>query len=240
MENLQNIGSCFHDFHFAHGLVLSLFLAGLVGGFSHCVAMCGPFVVAQSGQMEKITDGLLLPYHIGRLITYVFLSVLFYSVLNLVFLYLPIRAYVIAPILFVASFLFLMNAFPQIAKIFPWAHTIRISIPYQWVNGAFQKLSSDPTSSKKLIMGMILGFMPCGMVTTALIASATAPDIVTAALAMAAFGAGTIPALVITAYGAQAIQLKYPLAMPYITKGMMLWSSAWLLILAGLTLIQTR
>ena len=237
MDILQNIGTCLHTLNLRHGLVVSLFLAGMVGGFSHCVAMCGPFVIAQSGKMEKITDGMLLPYHIGRLITYVFLSGLFYSVLNMVFLFLPIRAYIIAPILFAASCLFLMNAFPQIARIFPLVHALCLAIPYQWLSSAFQKLSHNPTNFKKLMMGLILGFMPCGMVKTAIMASVTAPDIGTAVLSMAAFGLGTVPALILTAVGAQAIECKYPHAMPYITKGMMVWSSAWLLILAGLTLI---
>jgi hypothetical protein len=29
------------------GLSLALFLAGLAGSFTHCVGMCGPFVIAQ-------------------------------------------------------------------------------------------------------------------------------------------------------------------------------------------------
>ena len=34
-----------------HGpLLLSMFLAGLIGSASHCAAMCGPFVLAQTGE----------------------------------------------------------------------------------------------------------------------------------------------------------------------------------------------
>jgi len=194
---------------------MSLFVAGLVSGFTHCMAMCGPFVISQTKGIEKMREAALLPYHFGRLSTYVFLSILIYSVLNLVFLYLPVRSYLIAPILMTAGFIFLINAFPNLSKFFKWAGVIKISLPYRLVSG----------------------FMPCGMVTSALMASATAPTVMKAAIAMAAFGAGTIPALMMTAFGGQALRLKYPSAMPYVTRGMMIWSSASLFIIAGMLLI---
>jgi sulfite exporter TauE/SafE len=216
---------------------MSLFVAGLVSGFTHCMAMCGPFVISQTKGIEKMREAALLPYHFGRLSTYVFLSILIYSVLNLVFLYLPVRSYLIAPILMTAGFIFLINAFPNLSKFFKWAGVIKISLPYRLVSDLFQKLSVEPTTLKKYLMGIILGFMPCGMVTSALMASATAPTVMKAAIAMAAFGAGTIPALMMTAFGGQALRLKYPSAMPYVTRGMMIWSSASLFIIAGMLLI---
>src|SRR5215471_16573077 len=65
------------------GLALSLFLAGLGGSAMHCVGMCGPFVLGQvMGDAERIAPGkgygewrrlagaALLPYHLGRMVTY--------------------------------------------------------------------------------------------------------------------------------------------------------------------------
>ena len=67
----------------AHGgVLLSLFLAGLTGGFSHCVGMCAPFVMAQvtsnmaqvpAKEMHRLTrlkGAALIPYHLGRMTTY--------------------------------------------------------------------------------------------------------------------------------------------------------------------------
>ncbi len=238
---MQSMGNCLEGLsqglNLSHGLAASLFIAGLVSGFTHCMAMCGPFVMSQTGKIEKFRDAALLPYHFGRLTTYIFMAVLLYSVLNLVFLFMPIRSYIIAPILLTASLIFLMNAFPQISKYFPWAASFKISLPYRFISGLFGKLSQNPTTIKKYMIGILLGFMPCGMVTSALMASATAPNVMSAAFAMMAFGAGTIPALMITGFAGKALQLKYPKMMPQLTKAMMVWSSAWLIIMAGIILI---
>ncbi|WP_081786513.1 urease accessory protein UreH domain-containing protein [Kordiimonas gwangyangensis] len=35
------------------GLLLTLFLGGLMGSATHCVGMCGPFVVAQTASLRR-------------------------------------------------------------------------------------------------------------------------------------------------------------------------------------------
>ncbi len=75
------LASCLHalDALGADGLpalMLALFLAGLVGGTSHCAAMCGPFVLAQVARGDSLTGGgvrrlsgaLLMPYDFGRMV----------------------------------------------------------------------------------------------------------------------------------------------------------------------------
>ncbi|MBT7291796.1 MAG: sulfite exporter TauE/SafE family protein, partial [Rhodospirillaceae bacterium] len=69
------------------GIALALFVAGLVGSFSHCAGMCGPFVLAQSttnsarketadsstrpgALFSRLGGAALLPYHLGRATTY--------------------------------------------------------------------------------------------------------------------------------------------------------------------------
>ena len=64
------------------GLFTSLFMAGLVGGWSHCAGMCGPFVLAQVAtrlegipasrmtELHRLTGAAVLPYHFGRATTY--------------------------------------------------------------------------------------------------------------------------------------------------------------------------
>ena len=60
-------------------LLISLLLLALVGSFSHCTFMCGPFVMAQIGKMDntapasewqRLKNASLLPYHLGRISTY--------------------------------------------------------------------------------------------------------------------------------------------------------------------------
>ena len=73
---------CGVDFGRDGGLFASLFMAGLVGGWSHCAGMCGPFVLAQVAtrlegvpasrmtEFHRLTGAAVLPYHFGRATTY--------------------------------------------------------------------------------------------------------------------------------------------------------------------------
>lgn len=234
---LMSIHGCFHDISLSYGLPVSLFLAGLVGGATHCVAMCGPFVISQSEKLEKLREMALLPYHMGRLTTYVVLAVLLNSVLSIAFLFLPIRSFIVAPLLITAGLIFFVSAFPALSKVFPWIAAIRFSVPYRWISGGIRMLSQSPNALKQYMMGVLLGFMPCGLVVSALMASATAPTTAEAAVAMVGFSIGTMPALIITAFGGQLLKLKYPTAMKYISQGFMIWSGVWLFALAGMILI---
>ncbi len=50
---------------------ISYFFMGLLGGFGHCLGMCGPVVLAWTAGMRPSTAGLLL-YNLGRVFSYVF------------------------------------------------------------------------------------------------------------------------------------------------------------------------
>jgi sulfite exporter TauE/SafE len=68
-------------------------------------------------------------------------------------------------------------------------------------------------------------------------AAATAPSMAESALAMGAFGVGTMPALIVAAFGGKALELRYPLVMRKVTQGMMVWSGVWLFAVAGMILL---
>ena len=234
---LQSIGTCFSDITLAYGLPVSLFLAGIVGGVTHCVVMCGPFVLSQAGRVEKMSHAVLLPYHLGRITTYIVLAILLNSVLNLAFLFLPIRSVIIAPILMFAGLIFLISAFPSLGKLFPWAGGMKLSMPYKWLSNGFNILSQGKGVIRKYLMGVLLGFMPCGMIVSALMAAATAPNIFEAGIAMAAFGFGTMPALIMLACGGKTVGIKFPDVMQKVTQGVMVLSGVWLFALAGMLLV---
>ena len=221
----------------SHGLYLSLFMAGLVGGFTHCVTMCGPFVLSQTKNLEKPRQAALVSYHLGRITTYTIIAVLLASVLNLAFLFLPIRSFIVAPILFVAGLVFLVTAFPSLGKLFPWAVSVRLALPYKWLTSLYEILSQHNTFAGKYMLGVLLGFMPCGLIVSALIAAATASSVWGAAMAMVAFGVGTMPALISVALSGQFLEHKYPVVMKHVTQGMMVWSGLWLFALAGFILM---
>ncbi|MDE2574168.1 MAG: sulfite exporter TauE/SafE family protein, partial [Rhodospirillales bacterium] len=67
-------------------LAWGLLLAGLAGSVLHCGPMCGPFVLGQVSdrlahvpavlmcERSRIQAALLLPYHVGRLLSYAVLG----------------------------------------------------------------------------------------------------------------------------------------------------------------------
>ena len=207
------VGQCIHDITVAHGLAISLFLAGLVGGFTHCVGMCSPFVLAQVGhaqEIRKIKQSLLLPYHLGRMTTYVGLAVLVSSVVNLAFVFSEARALIGAVLLTFAGVIFLVSVLPQMASVFPWAARIQMAVPYGFIDRFLPGLMKNPGVLKRYGLGVLLGFMPCGLVISALMASASAPNVAQSAFAMAAFTVGTMPALIMVALGGNVLKQKYP------------------------------
>ncbi len=217
------------------GLAASLFTAGLVGGFTHCAGMCGPFVLAQATQRDagpgilgKLRAAALIPYHLGRGTTYVAMAVLFSGILSLVLLEAPVRAVFSALALAMAGLIFLTSAIPALAAVFPWLAGLRLPLPV----GVFDRLSrpflNSPSVWHRYVLGVLLGFMPCGMVVAAILAAATAGTPLKAAMVMGAFVAGTIPALFLTAAGGQALKALCPALVPRL--------SAVLIVLSGLSL----
>lgn len=230
------IAQCAHDIATSYGLPISLFLAGLVGGFTHCAGMCSPFVLAQmNGQpiLKKPSSALLLPYHLGRMTTYVSLAILLSSVINLAFVYSDLKTMIAAPMLVLAGVIFLVSAFPKLAALFPWAANIRLSGAYKLISHFSSKLLRDTSIANRYVLGILLGFMPCGLVVSALLASSTAANAWEAGLAMGAFTLGTIPALVLVALGGHALKARYPKFSTRATQGAMIISSLWLFALAG-------
>ena len=228
---------CLHVITTSYGLVFSLFLAGLVGGVTHCAGMCAPFVLAQTDRhttIKKLHSSLLLPYHLGRMTTYVVLAILVNTVVNLAFILSDLKSLIAAPMLVLAGVVFLISAFPRLSILFPWATKIQMAAPYRLISRLSSTLITKPDILRRYSLGLLLGFMPCGLVLSALLASAAASTPLQAAAAMAAFTAGTMPSLVLVAFGGQALQYKYPHATTRLSQGAMVVSSLWLFALAGL------
>jgi hypothetical protein len=193
----------------AHGpLLLSMFLAGLVGSASHCAAMCGPFVLAQtgetmaglkigSGELRRLAGAALLPYHSGRALTYILLAVLLSLPLQLMSK-LPQLQFIPAVALALGALLFLMLGF----------RGLRGSLESGPLGGGWggrlgriaKPLFAKPWGWRGLGLGMVLGFLPCGLLYAAIGAAAATAEPVAAAMSMAAFALGTFPMLWLVGY----------------------------------------
>lgn len=233
------------------GWVLSLFLAGLTGGFMHCVLMCGPFVLAaQKNQLGRVASVLLLPYHLGRLVTYSLLGVLANFFLNAAFFASPLRDLVSAVFLGLAGLLFLAQAFPSLYKFLPFLTQIKVPLPSRWIEYAARPflttergegdspLKFSILSNWRLFgLGILLGFLPCGFLMGVLLAAAAAPSLWLAALGMSGFALGTIPSLVVVALGGRSLATLYPTPMRVLSQVVFVLNGCILFVLAGRMLI---
>ena len=232
---------CFHSISSETNLLGGLFLAGLAGGFTHCAAMCGPFATAQvrpdnhkpAISLSRLRSSLLLPYHMGRMTTYVMLAILFSTLLNAALFFSPLKNLVAALFLLVAALIFIVNAVPLAARMFPWMLRITLPVPRGYILSRTQSLITDRRPGQRFLLGMILGLMPCGLVVAAFMAAIALPHPALTAVGMALFAAGTMPALVMAVMAGQTVYARYPRAVPVLRLLLLSLSTATLFFSAG-------
>ena len=231
---------CAHGVLIHGGLLPSMVLTGLVGGFTHCMWMCGPFVLAQQkprtcavAGLCRLKNSILISYHIGRLTTYVLLAIVANMAFHLIFIN-PIVAVIgRAVFLLLAAVMFLAAAFPLIRKMMPWTTTLSLPVPFQFIQSRANQLVASEQVWHRYLLGMLLGALPCGLVLAALFATTAADTPWQAGIAMAAFGIATVPALWVVGLGAQWAQSQWPARVKAITPALNVCSSLWLLFLIG-------
>lgn len=185
------------------GLLGGLFLTGLIGSLTHCTGMCGPFVLSQvAARMEsvpvermsefhRLTGAALVPYHLGRATTYAALGAVAAATAGLVGGGFRLAA---AALLLLAALFLLGMAVPRLKQIF----STETSGEGWWgrmIGRRARPLFATPTGVRGYALGVMLGFIPCGLLYAALAAAAAAGNAVAGALAMLAFAAGTVPIL---------------------------------------------
>lgn len=184
-------------------LAVAMFSTGMAGGLSHCVGMCGPFVLAQAGAcaslpgptLVRARGSMLLPYHLGRMTTYAALGGLVAwggrAVTGIAGV-----SWILAFVLALAALLFvhqgLAGLFPQLAGgtggTLVQALSRRLTAP-------LRPLFARPIGINGYLLGLALGLLPCGLVYAGLASAMGTGQPLSGVVMMAAFGAGTVPAL---------------------------------------------
>ncbi len=193
---------------------------GFFGGFSHCIGMCGPFILSQVSStlknislnnystFEKLRGMALLPYHLGRITTYSFIGFFCsYITTNLkdIVNFNQLSGF----LLLIASLFFLQKFFEDnfvVSKINLWQKiNFKIKLPKikiaALLNRLLQRLFKNPQGFNGFLLGIIIGFIPCGLHYGAFALAATIKPPLFAAFAMTMFGVMTIPALLASAFG---------------------------------------
>ena len=177
-------------------MLFSAIILGLLGSF-HCLGMCGPIAFAlpidRTSNFKKVTQTLL--YHLGRLTAYSFIGFVFgllgkglylagfqqrisilMGVLMIVFILIPVRIF--------NKYNFSKPLYNIISK----------------VTAALGKLLKKRSGKTLFSIGVLNGFLPCGMVYMALVGAIATGSSTYGALYMFTFGLGTIPLMTTAIY----------------------------------------
>lgn len=221
----------------AASLPLALFLAGLAGGALHCVGMCGPFVLGQVmaaadaaplsgyGEWRRLSGAALLPYHLGRATTYTALGATAGGATAL-FAATTGFAWISSVLLAVAALLLIAQAAGLAlgGGTTPWSAALsRLAAP----------LSRSRTPAGRYGLGILLGFLPCGLLYAALAAAAGTGSAAVGALAMAGFALGTVPALVAVGWGGLIMRRRMRAAASWVSAPLLVGNALLMLALAS-------
>ncbi len=174
---------------------------GLIGSF-HCIGMCGPIVVAlplkKHNLISKISGAAL--YNSGRVITYSILGILFG---------------LLGQGIHMAGFQqwtsILLGAAMIISVLFPFVFREKITIGNLFTGFSarlitrLRKLFTDRSYFSLLMIGLLNGLLPCGLVYVAIAGAIGSGTVLNGAIFMMLFGIGTIPLLLVATLASDAI-----------------------------------
>jgi sulfite exporter TauE/SafE len=225
------------------GIAAGLFSLGLVGGAIHCAPMCGPFVLMQLAQpagglaVQRLASSALPGYQLGRLTTYLALGAASGGLGGTV-----VRAIHWQP---VAGTLLAIAALSFLGQALKSSGLSPSGLPFAGIGAKLVTPLLGPIERllrmrhlhvSGYALGLVLGFLPCGLLYTALIAAAATGSAVAGGLAMAAFAIGTMPALMtLGLLGAGALR-RWRLPLGRVATPLFLFNA---LLLGGLALRST-
>jgi len=168
-----------------------------LGSFGHCVGMCGGIVIAYTStkiadKASKARQSLShLLYSFGRITTYVVLGASFGYLGGVAVFNNTANGilWIVAGIAMVLSGLSLLGKTKFLTLI---EHSFSSS---NWYKESFRKLLRSQTYLSFFMLGMLNGLLPCGLVYSFGIMSASSASPLYGALIMFVFGLSTIPAM---------------------------------------------
>ena len=180
-------------------LSLYLFLALGFLGSGHCVGMCGPFVIGYTRPQSNSWYAHVL-YGLGRSTTYALMGFIVSSFGQILQGLLGLRA----SILILAGLIMVYLALGQL-------HLLPLRLPlvqnWGWYQRSVGVLYASNSWYRTYPLGILLGFIPCGLTAIALSLAIT-QSVVMASVGMFIFGLGTMPAMV--GFGMLIQWLKVP------------------------------
>ncbi len=174
------------------GMLWSALSLGFIGSL-HCVCMCGPIAVALPKQAKNKFTFIVnrLIYNVGRVLTYVLLG----SVCGVVGGIIAMAGF--QQVMSIAAGIAIIAALcvPKLTRLLNTDASILKFV--NRVGDTWRRLFNSPRALSFLGIGVLNGFLPCGLLYVALVAAATSAGAVQGAEYMLLFGLGTFPAMLL-------------------------------------------
>ncbi len=181
--------------------LVSIITIALLGSFGHCLGMCGGIVVAYSS--AKIEEGQTvfqrflrhLLYNFGRISTYVLMGI-FFGFLGSVLSFGPktnAAIYIVAGIAMVAMGLSVLGYIKTLSSPALLSNSMFF---FRW----FRKMLRSKTVMSFFGLGVLNGFLPCGLVYFFEVTAASTGQPLWGGAVMGIFGLSTMPALISFAF----------------------------------------
>jgi sulfite exporter TauE/SafE len=207
-----------------------VFVSGLLGS-AHCIGMCGPLAVALSASMPSGANlfARQLVFSLGRLFTYSFCGAV--AGWGGAWLSANSRAFVLSQFslaIFAGVVLVLMGLVT--AGVLPKPVTRLLSgLPCGAATWLKTFLSSSGWTGP-LLAGVFTGFIPCALVYGFLLKAASTGSLWLGWLTMVAFGAGTVPLMVLVGYSGRFLSVT--------SRTRIFQAAAWCIVLTGVISIS--
>jgi sulfite exporter TauE/SafE len=185
--------------------IIVAFILGLMGSF-HCVGMCGPIALAlpvHNLSTVKKVIGIAL-YNIGRLFTYFSIGLLFgFFGLGIKIAGLQQSLSITAGVLMI---LFLL--FPRLNSLFGSQFGFFFHLTSK-AKTKMMLLFREHKMTSLFSIGFLNGFLPCGLIYTALIGALAIGSDLGGGFFMLAFGIGTLPLMLLVLIARDVLPVSF-------------------------------
>jgi sulfite exporter TauE/SafE len=210
------------------GFFSVLFLSGFLGSLGHCLGMCGPLVLmlgVQVKHQQRAAWVVHALYHASRIVVYAILGTVIGGIGSLLGLGSRINfmAGITSTILGLGVILLGLG-------YLGWLPLRGLDTPDEWFGRLFGKLLKRGGISGILLLGALNGLLPCGLVYSALLLSASGGSLLRGMLGMLVFGIGTFPALIVVGLGAGALSARFRQTLTRFAGGLMMIAGLQLLL----------
>jgi len=189
---------------------LAAFMVGLLGGV-HCIGMCGGIVSALSlgirrtDQTSQTPWSYLLAYNFARISSYAIAGALMGGVSWLASQFVAIHQFqtglqIVAGLFMIAMGLYIAGWWYGLARVEQAG-----SLVWRYIEPFGRRLLPVTTTTQAFILGLVWGWLPCGLVYTALFWAIASGSPIEGGLLLLSFGLGTLPNLLLMGVFASAL-----------------------------------